>query len=69
MSLQKIAIKFDNELYNVELPVYENFTGQIALLFHYNEGKLRKAEVHKNNSATVVEQIEFPIEQSSIGNR
>lgn len=50
----RIELKFENRTYLVELPDLEEFTGQLALIFHCKAGQLMKAVIEKKGS------IDFP---------
>ena len=49
--LQQILIKFEGEEYKAEVPTSDQFTGSIALAFHFFQGKLMKSEVSKSSQA------------------
>lgn len=48
---QQITLKFENEIYQIELPVPTEFTGSIQLAFHWKEGRLLKSEVMKRGES------------------
>jgi len=47
MILERIKIKFDNEIYSAEIPVIEGFTGSVALSCHWKGGRLLNVEINK----------------------
>lgn len=53
--LQKVILRFDNQIYKVEMPVEDKMTGQIALVFHYKEGQLMKSEIQKSSKVSIDE--------------
>ena len=47
MIIERIKIKFDNELYSAEIPVIEGYTGSVTLACHWKGGRLLNVEVTK----------------------
>ena len=48
-----VIIKFEGQLIRTELPLPNLFTGEIALRFHWREGKLMRADATKSSSASI----------------
>ena len=45
MILERIKIKFDNEVYSAEIPVIDGYTGSVTLACHWKNGRLLNVEV------------------------
>lgn len=56
--MNKIELKWEGKLYKVELPELEEFTGQLALVFHCKHGVLMEAIIEKKGSVNFPESFQ-----------
>ena len=71
MILERVNLKFEDQLYKAEVPVNEGFTGQVALVFHWKDGILLKAQVNKSASASFTEKVDNILlgDENVLGNK